>query len=119
LAASPAPTLGAGVRTTSSRQALANDLKAVSARNTVYFSVCFGAVLMILAGAAAITLRYLDSPDTIRTIFGVLGVSITALTVQLTSLWKQKVSADLIAVLARNFDSDQMKVIVDALLTKL
>jgi hypothetical protein len=117
LAAGPVPTLGGSVRTTSSR--LANDLKAVSRTNTIYFSVCFAVVLLILAGAAAITLRYLDSPDTIRAIFGVLGISITALTIQLTSLWKQKVSADLLAVLARNFDEDQLKTVVEALLAKL
>ncbi len=118
---SPAPpTLGGGTRRPSTgNQALANDLLEVSRQNTIYFRICFGAVLLVLVGAAVITLRYLDSPATIRAIFGVLGISITALTVQLTSLWKQKVSADLLVVLTRNVDEDQLKRILDFLLAKL
>jgi hypothetical protein len=114
------PTLGPGGRKASTTsQALANDLLEVSRHNTIYFSLCFGAVLLVLVGAAAITLRYLDSPGTIRAIFSILGISVTALTVQLTSLWKQKVSADLLLVLTRNVDEDQLKRILDTLLAKL
>jgi hypothetical protein len=109
------PRSGAGI----SRDALANDLLAVSRRNTTYFRTCFAAVLLVLAGAAFVTLRYLDSPDVIRAIFGVLGISVSALTVQLTSLWKQKVSADLLLVLARNIDEAQLKTVIDTLLAKL
>jgi hypothetical protein len=85
----------------------------------MYFAICFAAVLVVLAGAGVITVRYLNSPSTIRTIFGVLGISITALTVQLTSLWKQKVSADLLAVLARNVDENQLKGLLDTLVARL
>ena len=117
---SPPALGGGGVRTrNNARQALANDLVAVSHRNRMYFAICFAAVLVVLAGAGLITVRYLDSPSTIRTIFGVLGISITALTVQLTSLWKQKVSADLLVVLARNVDESQLKGLLDTLVSRL
>lgn len=120
LVSSAPPALGGGgVRTRDAKQALANDLVAVSHQNRMYFAMCFAAVLLVLLGAAVITVRYLDSPATIRTIFGVLGISITALTIQLTSLWKQKVSADLLAVLARNVDESQLKGLLDTLVARL
>jgi hypothetical protein len=114
-----APTLGGRSVRTTAKQALANDLLAVSRNNSTYFAACFAAILLVLIGAAAIAVRYLDSPGTIRAIFSVLGISITALTVQLTSLWKQKVSADLLGVLARNVDDDHLDGVLEALLKKL
>ncbi len=118
LTSPPSPTLG-GNSTRASKQMLANDLLDVSRRNTIYFGVCFGAVLLALVAAAAITLRYLDSPDTIRAIFGVLGISVAGLTVQLASLWKQKVNADLLVVLTRNIDEEQLNRVLGVLLARL
>jgi hypothetical protein len=120
LAATPPPTLGSrGARTSTKARALANDLMAVSRTNTIYFAGCFGAILLLLIGAGTIAVRYIDSPATIQRLFTVLGISITALTAQLASLWKQKVSADLLLVLARNVDEEQLKPILDTLLAKL
>src|SRR5215203_853261 len=114
----PAPHLGASAATLS-RKELANDLMAVSRANRTYFVVCVAVILLVLLGAAAIALRYLDSPDHIRTIFGVLGISITGLVAQLVSLWKQKVMADTVLVLCRSLDELTLKPVLDVLLAKL
>ena len=116
----PSPSLGpAEEKTSVRRDALANDLLDVSRRNQLYFVACFGTVVVALAGAAAITLRFLNSPETIRTIFGVLGISITGLMVQMTSLWKQKVLADTVLVLCRNIDESRLESFLEVLLNRL
>ena len=115
----PPPSLGPVLRSETQHQAFANDLMAASRTNTVYFAICFGAVVAVLIGAAFVAIRYLESPDTIRTIFAVLGISVTGLTAQMAALWKQKVSADMMLILARNIDEAQMKTVVETLLAKL
>lgn len=112
------PTLGTR-KSSAKRSDLAEDLMAISHTNRHYFIACFAAVLACLFAAGAITLRFLDSPDRVRAIFGVLGISITGLTMQLTALWKQKVSADLLAVLARTLTEEQSSAVLDKLLDKL
>ena len=99
--------------------AFEQDLLRVSRTNAIYFNVCFGVIVATLLGAGAITLRFLDSPQTIKTIFGVLGISITGLTAMLASLWREKVRADLLLVLARSIDDEQLKKYLDNLMSKL
>jgi hypothetical protein len=113
------PALGGRPHRGSERDVLAADLLDVSRTNRIYFILCFAAVWVVFIGAAAIAVRYLDSPDRIRTIFSVLGISITALFGQMTSLWKQKVKADMLLVLARQIPEAELKSIVDALLRDL
>jgi len=115
----PAPSLGSGSPTHRAKQdMLARDLLRVSQVNYTYFGLCFAAVLGVLIGCAAIALRYLDSPETIRVIFAVLGISVTGLITQMINLWKQKVLADTMLVLARNLDDTQTKAVVDTILAK-
>lgn len=117
--APPAPTLGTGRGNRASKDRLARDLVAISRSNRIYFSLCFGMVLVVLAGAAVFVVTHLGSIRTIQATFGVLGISITALTAQMTSLWKQKVMADTLLVLARNVGPDELKPILDTLLARL
>jgi hypothetical protein len=56
---------------------------------------------------------------TSATIFGVLGISVTGLMAQMTSLWKQKVLADTVLVLCRNVDDTRLEPFLEALLNKL
>ena len=119
LTAPSVPTLGMDRRQPSRKDVLARDLMAVSRTNQIYFSVCFGAVGLVLVGAAVIVVRHLDSVGTIQAVFAVLGISITGLTAQMTSLWKQKVSADMLLVLVRNVEHDQLKSVLDTLLARL
>lgn len=117
--APPPPTLGSERSRRSSKESLARDLVAISRTNRIYFGVCFAMVLAVLGGAAAFVVTHLDSIRTIQATFGVLGISITALTAQMASLWKQKVMADMLVVLARNVGPDELKPMLDSLLAKL
>lgn len=103
----------------SRRTAFERDLLQVSRTNAIYFNVCFGVIVAALLGAGGITLRFLDSPQTIKTIFGVLGISISGLIALLASLWREKVRADLLLVLARSIDDEQLKSITNRLMSKL
>lgn len=118
LQVTPSPHLGAGV-TTLNRKQLAADLLAVSRANQRYFLVCFALVVLALIGAGVIAVRYLDSPERIAAVFGVLGLSVTGLITQLVSLWKQKVIADTLLVLCRNLDESTLKPVLDTLLAKM
>ena len=115
----PQPTLGPERRPASRRDILARDLMTISRTNRIYFTACFGAVVLVLVGAAVIVMRHIDSVGTIQAVFAVLGISITGLTAQMASLWKHKVAADMLLVLARNVEQDQLKSILDALMAKL
>src|SRR5699024_1578232 len=97
------PHLGAGVATLNRKQ-LTADLMGVSRSNQAYFFTCFAVIVLGLAAAGAIALRFLNSPTEIAAIFGALGLSVTGLITQLISLWKQKVTADTVLVLCRNLD---------------
>lgn len=112
------PHLGAGV-TTLNRKQLAADLMAVSRTNQTYFFTCFAVIVLVLAGAGAVAMRFLDSPAEVSAIFGALGLSVTGLITQLISLWKQKVTADTVLVLCRNLDETTLKPVLDVLLAKI
>ena len=114
------PTLGGGVATTSHRRtALRRQLELASRHNTIFFAICFGAVLAVLVAAGAFILQRLDSPGTVRTTLAALGISVTGLTAQMASLWKQKVFADTVAALCAEVPESDIKVMIDALLKKL
>jgi hypothetical protein len=113
-----APQLG---RTTMPRAAgsLARDLDHVSRSNRGYFVVCFACVVALFLAVGVIVVRFVDNPARIQLLFTVLGISVMGLIAQMANLWKQKVSADLLIVLARNADEAQLTKIIDALLAKL
>jgi len=115
-----APELGGGSKDTGRRRdALEADLLRVSRTNTTYFNISVGAVLATLVAAAAITLKYIGSPDAIKAIFGVLGISVSGLLALLASLWREKVRADMLLVLVRNVDEEQLRKVIDVLMSKL
>lgn len=111
--------LGRSRATQRTADALARDLKRASESNRIYFTLCFGAVLIVFLGAASIAVKYLDSPQRITAIFSALGITVTGLIVQMTSLWKQKVAADTMMVLCTVADDEQIHKVIDRLLKTL
>jgi hypothetical protein len=98
---------------------LSADLAAISSRNRIYFQICFASVGVLLAGSCALVIAFIDDPGRVGTVFGVTGVTIVGLIGQMIGLWKQKVAADIIVVLARNVPGPEIKPVLDVLLAKL
>jgi hypothetical protein len=94
-------------------------LLAVSHANERYFQWCFTAVAILLAGNCALAIRFIDDPGRLGALFTVTGVSIAGLVAQMVSLWKQKVTADVVALLARNLAPGDVRGVIEILFAKL
>jgi hypothetical protein len=99
--------------------ALTNGLAAVSQTNQLYFQICFGALLLLFTGSCLLVLKFINDPSRLGTLFTVTGVSMAGLIAQMASLWKQKVTADVVALLARNLQPGDTRAVIEVLFAKL
>ena len=98
---------------------LATGLSEVSQSNQLYFQLCFGALLLLFTGSCVLVVTFLNDASRLGTLFTITGVSIAGLITQMVSLWKQKVTADVIAVLARNLQPRDVRAVIEVLFAKL
>jgi hypothetical protein len=99
--------------------ALTIGLAAVSQTNQLYFQICFGALLLLFTGSCILVLKFINDPSRLGTLFTVTGISMAGLIAQMVSLWKQKVSADVVALLARNLPPADVRAVIEVLFAKL
>jgi hypothetical protein len=99
--------------------ALTTGLAAVSQTNQLYFQICFGALLLLFTGSCILVLKFINDPGKLGTLFTVTGLSLVGLIAQMVSLWKQKVTADVLALLARNLQPGDVRAVVEVLFAKL
>jgi hypothetical protein len=92
------------------------DLKAVSETNKSYFLVCVAFLVVLFAGSCYVIIHFIDKPKDAAAVFGVTGISFTGLIAQMSSLWKKKVTSDMLLVLAGQLQPSDLKGIVDVLL---
>jgi hypothetical protein len=98
---------------------LTQGLSSVSQTNHVYFQLCFAALLLLFTGSCILVVTFLNDPGRLGALFTVTGVSIVGLIAQMVSLWKQKVTADIITVLARSLRPDDVRGVIEVLFAKL
>ncbi len=98
---------------------LAQGLSAVSHTNQLYFQLCFATLLLLFTGSCVLVVNFLNDPGRLGALFTVTGVSIVGLVAQMVSLWKQKVTADIIAVLARSLQPGDVRGVIEVLFAKL
>ena len=98
---------------------LAQGLSSVSHTNHVYFQLCFAALLLLFTGSCVLVATFLNDPGRLGALFTVTGVSIVGLIAQMVSLWKQKVTADIITVLARSLQPGDVRAVIEVLFAKL
>ena len=94
-------------------------LSAVSQTNQLYFQLCFGALLLLFTGSCVLVVKFLNDPGRLGMVFTVTGVSIAGLVAQMVSLWKQKVTADVITLLARSLQPGDVRAVIEVLFAKL
>ena len=95
------------------------DLADISTKNRVYFQICFALVVLLLMASTIFVIVFINDTAKLGTVFGVTGVSVVGLIAQMISLWKQKVTADIVVILLRNLPSTETKLVLDVLLAKL
>ena len=98
---------------------LANDLGAISAQNKMYVNICVAFIVVVFVAAVIIAYIYRASPALITPLYGATGVSTLGGISQMTKLWKEKIKADMMLVLARNLRPEDIRGIIDVLLTDL
>jgi hypothetical protein len=98
---------------------LTQGLSSVSHTNRVYFQMCFAALLILFTGSCVLVVTFLNDPGRLGALFTITGVSIVGLIAQMVSLWKQKVTADIITVLARSLRPDDVRGVIEVLFAKL
>lgn len=98
---------------------LTQGLSIVSRTNQVYFQLCFAALLLLFTGSCVLVVTFLNDPGRLGALFTVTGVSIVGLIAQMVSLWKQKVTADIIVVLARSLQPSDVRGVIEVLFAKL
>ena len=96
---------------------LTTTLGAVSQANQLYF--CFGALLLLFTASCVLVVRFINDPARLGTLFTITGVSIVGLVAQMVSLWKQKVTADIVALLAHNLQPGDTRAVIEVLFAKL
>jgi hypothetical protein len=96
--------------------AFRRNLQGVSAANRSYFLVCVAFLLVIFSGACYLIAHFMDKPQSAAAIFSITGVSFAGITTQMISLWKKKVSSDMLLVLAGQLRPADLKGITDVLL---
>lgn len=101
------------------RTELTTGLAEVSRTNQWYFQVCVAVLLLLFTASCALVVKFMDDPARLGALFAVTGVSIVALVAQMVSLWKQKVTADVVAVLARHLQPADIRGVIEILFAKL
>ncbi len=101
------------------RTELTTGLAEVSRANQFYFQVCFAVLLLVFTASCALVVKFMDDPGRLGALFTLTGVSIVLLVAQMVSLWKQKVTADVVAVLAGNLQPGDVRGVVEILFAKL
>jgi hypothetical protein len=85
----------------------------------MYFNVCFSAMALLFVGAVGVVLLFIESPQRIAAVFGAVGVSVTGLVAQMTRMWRQKVSADMLLALCGVLGEDQLTAVITDLLKRM
>jgi hypothetical protein len=98
---------------------LTTGLAAVSQKNHLYFQLCFAALLLVFTGSCLLVVRLINDPSRLGALFAVTGISIVGLIGQMVSLWKQKVTADVVALLARSLQPSDVRAVIEILFSKL
>ena len=81
--------------------------------------LCFGALLLLFTASCVLVVRFINDPARLGTLFTITGVSIVGLVAQMVSLWKQKVTADIVALLAHNLQPGDTRAVIEVLFAKL
>ena len=101
------------------RTELTSGLAEVSRTNQFYFQVCFLALLLLFTASCALVVKFMADPGRLGALFALTGVSIVALVTLMVSLWKQKVTADVVALVARNLRPGDVRGVIEVLFAKL
>ena len=94
-------------------------LSAVSRANHMYFQFCFAALLLLFSASCILVGTFLNDPGRLGALFTITGMSMVALIAQMLSLRKQKVTADVIAVLAGDLQPHEVPGVIKVLLARL
>jgi hypothetical protein len=94
-------------------------LGAVSRANQRYFQLCFSAMAILFVGSCVLVGRLLHDPSRLGVLFTVTGVSIAGLIATMLSLSKQKVIADIAALLAQSLQPGDVRAAIEVLFAKL
>ena len=108
-----------GTRTRESDVELTREMSTLSRASHQNFQFCFLALLLLFTGSCILVVRFIDDPRRLGAIFAVTGVSIVVLIARMVSLRRQKVTADLITILARSLKPGRLRGVMEVLLAKL
>lgn len=98
---------------------LQTDLQAVSDKNRAYFLICVCMAVVLFVSGCVVALTRFTHPNQVVGTFGVVGFSLTAVFSQMMRLWKEKVYADALLVLAGSLNPEQIKQILEIILRKM
>ena len=98
---------------------LTTELEDVSRSKQMHFQICFGALLVFFTASCGFAVRYMNDPGRLGTLFAVTGLAIVGLVVEMTLLWKQKVTADVLVLLTRNLPPADLRGVIEILFAKL
>lgn len=99
-----------------SKTVLRTDLASQIRSEELSFWLCCGMVLLLFIGAFVLVLLHLGQPNYVATIFGVTGISFTALIHQMIALWRERARMILVQRLADSLPAKDLKPIILLLL---
>jgi hypothetical protein len=99
-----------------SRNVLRAELSSQIRSQQVTFWICCGMVLLLFIGSFVLVLLHLGEPSFVTVVFGVTGISFTALIRQMIALWRESSRMTLIQRLADSLPAKDLKAIILVLL---
>ena len=111
--------MGESTAPTWPRTELATSLAETSRANQFYFQVCFALLLLLFTVSCALVVKFMDDPGRLGALFTLTGVSIVALVAGMLALWKEKVTADVVGLLAHNLQPGDVRGVIEILFAKL
>lgn len=101
------------------RRRLQADLRGVAARNQVYFNVAIAMPLVSFIGLLLAVLTHVNHPEWVQALSIATGVSFLGMIKITASLWKTKVTAEMVGALAGSLPEDALKAAIGSLLGKM
>ena len=101
------------------RTDLATGLSEVSRTSELRFQLCCGALLLLFTVSSVLVVRFMNDPGRLGALFAFSGISFVALVACMIWLWKQKVTADVVELLARNLHTRDVRGVIEILFTRL
>jgi hypothetical protein len=101
------------------RTDLTTNLSEVSRTNRLRFQLCCAALVILFTVSSGLIVRLMNDPGELGALFAFTGISFIVLVACMIWVWKQKVTADVVVLLARHLHEKDIRGVIEVLFNEL